>query len=560
MGRKLGCVLALLALVIPASASLKTGTISGVVRNTAGVPQMGAAVEILAPSLRAITVFTDANGFYKAGDLTPGTYDVKVSAASFLPSLREDVNVRAGATLIVNLTLNTLFEAMQLLPARRTSAGPDDWNWTLRSVANRPILRVLDDGPLVVTSQKGGHENKALKARVAFMAGSQAEGFGSPGDMTTGFTLERSIFSSGTLSVGGNLGYGTGPQGVVRAAYTHHMENGSLPEVAVTVRRFATPDSVAHNAALEAMALSFSDTFNFGEFLELNLGSEFQSVQFTGHVTAWRPFGTVSAHLSPDTVVQYQYATSEPTTRAAKGYDSAPADLTESTPRVSLVDSRTVLQKARHQEVSLSHRIGDNRFQVAVYHDRIRDSALTGAGDVVEDFGDILPDIYSGTFTYNAGNLKTNGLRLVAERKVSPLLTATMSYSYGGVLSLDSVEREWGKLSFRPARRHAVTGKLSGLVPRAQTRWMASYKWTSGDALSPVDLFNSSPGQSDPFLNVFVRQPLPSTILLPGRFEALVDLRNLLAQGYVPVVGPDGRTLYLVQSARSVRGGVAFVF
>jgi hypothetical protein len=43
--------------------------------------------------------------------------------------------------------------------------------------------------------------------------------------------------------------------------------------------------------------------------------------------------------------------------------------------------------------------------------------------------------------------------------------------------------------------------------------------------------------------------------------EVLVDLRNLLAQGYVPVLGRDGRTLYLVQSAaRSVRGGVAFSF
>jgi hypothetical protein len=39
-----------------------------------------------------------------------------------------------------------------------------------------------------------------------------------------------------------------------------------------------------------------------------------------------------------------------------------------------------------------------------------------------------------------------------------------------------------------------------------------------------------------------------------------MDLRNLLAQGYVPVMGRDRHTLYLVQSARSVRGGVAFSF
>jgi hypothetical protein len=42
--------------------------------------------------------------------------------------------------------------------------------------------------------------------------------------------------------------------------------------------------------------------------------------------------------------------------------------------------------------------------------------------------------------------------------------------------------------------------------------------------------------------------------------EILMDLRNLLAQGYVPVVGQDGHTLYLVQADRSFRGGVAFSF
>jgi hypothetical protein len=42
--------------------------------------------------------------------------------------------------------------------------------------------------------------------------------------------------------------------------------------------------------------------------------------------------------------------------------------------------------------------------------------------------------------------------------------------------------------------------------------------------------------------------------------EAMLDLRNLMAEGYVPVMGQDHRTVYLVPSARSVRGGVAFVF
>jgi len=39
-----------------------------------------------------------------------------------------------------------------------------------------------------------------------------------------------------------------------------------------------------------------------------------------------------------------------------------------------------------------------------------------------------------------------------------------------------------------------------------------------------------------------------------------LEVLNLLAQGYVPVIGQDGQTVYLVQAARSVRGGVTITF
>jgi hypothetical protein len=112
----------------------------------------------------------------------------------------------------------------------------------------------------------------------------------------------------------------------------------------------------------------------------------------------------------------------------------------------------------------------------------------------------------------------------------------------------------------RTAERHALGGKLTGKLSRTGTRWIASYRWTNGQALTPVDLFDNSPGQVDPFLSFFVRQPIPNVGFLPAHMEVLLEIRNLLAQGYVPVLGEDGRTLYLVQSARALRAGVAFNF
>jgi len=150
----------------------------------------------------------------------------------------------------------------------------------------------------------------------------------------------------------------------------------------------------------------------------------------------------------------------------------------------------------------------------------------------------------------------------VLERKLCSDLTATLDYAYGGALDLTrpDVQVEQAQQWINTERRHALAAKLRGTIPHTHTSWIASYRWINGQALTPVDMFNASAGQSDAFLNLFIRQPVPTLGFLPAHMEALIDLRNLLAQGYVPVMTQDGQTVYLVQAARSVRGGVSITF
>jgi hypothetical protein len=561
MFRKFGLLIVTVGLVFPVAAADKPGSISGYVHNASGVPQMGALVEVLGSAARTLKVVTDENGFYSAVGLLPGNYNIRVSAPSFLPSERDRVGLRAGASLIVNLTLNTLFQAIQMAPLRGP-ADEDDWKWVLRSVANRPILRVLEgSSPSVASSSE--QDNHEIKGTLSFVAGSPSEGFGSASDVSTGFSVERSIFSSGTVAVRGNVGYGGGsPAAVLRASYTHKMDNGSQPQLAFTMRRLAAPDINLHSAALQALSLTTSDDITLGDVLELRFGSEIQTIQFMGRVTAFRPFGSADLHLSPNTIVEYRYATSQPDSRMDKGFDTAPADLSESGPHVSIAGYSPALERAHHHELSVSRRVGKNNLQMAVYSDRVADPALTGVGDFTVENAEVLPDLYSGTFTYRGKELHTRGLRVVLQRKLSSDVTATLDYGYGGVLDLakDDVRLEDARESIVISDRHSLAAKVSGTVPRAGTRLVASYRWISGQALTPVDMFNASAGQSDPYLNIFFRQPIPGTSFLPGHMDALIDVRNLLAQGYVPLIGQDKHTVYLVQSARSVRGGVAFTF
>ena len=552
--RNLGIWAVLLGLSLPAWAVEQPGAISGYVRNSTGAPQMGAVVEILGAANRTLTVFTDAAGFYTATGLLPGLYTLKVTAPSFLPALREKVGLHPGARLNVNVTLSTLLGVMQLGPVRPLP-DEDDWKWTLRSVANRPILRVFDDPTL--PAEKQAHE---LSGTLSFLAGSAAGGYGTGSDMSTSFTLERSIFADGRLSFSGDVGYGSSlPGGVLRTTYSHRLPDGSSPTLGLTVRRFSPSDPYLHNAALQSLALSAADDFTVGDVLELKFGSEVQTVQFLGQATAFRPYGSADLHLSPSTVVEYEYATSRPDPRAEKGFDSAPADLSESNPRVSLLDFAPKMESAHHHEVSFSRRVGKTNLQLAGFSDRVVDTALLGTGEVSAAGGFLLPDVSSGTFTYAGKTLDTNGLRFVLQRKFANDLTATLDYAFGGVLDLSKpgMSLQQAQQSLTTERRHALAAKLSGTTPHTHTRWIASYRWVNGPALTPVDMFNASPGQSDPFLNVFIRQPIPS---LGGHMEAIIDVRNLLAQGYVPVLGQDGQTVYLVQAARSVRGGVSFSF
>ena len=570
LGLKLGLVGIALALPVLAADRPGSASISGYVRSAAGVPQMGAMVEVLGSAAHSLKVFTDENGFYSAAGLLPGVYNIKAYSPSFLPALRERVGLSPGASAMVDLKLSGLFDAIQL-PAMRGAAASedDDWKWVLRSASNRPILRMLDDGsPAPEPGTESAPSSRDLKGTLSFVAGSASEGFGSASDMSTIFSVEKSIFSSGTMAFQGNVGYGNGsPNAVLRASYSRTMPNGSKPEMAFTMRRLAAPGVDSRTTALQALALSASDEFTLGDVLELRFGSELQTIQFMGRVTAFRPFGTADLHVSPNTVLEYRYATSQPDSRMEKGFESAPADLSESGPHVSLAGFSSSLERAHHHEVSLSHRMGNANVQVAMYSDRVSDPALTGVGDASADSGEVLPDLFSETFTYRGKQLDAHGMRVVLQRKLASDLTATLDYGYGGVLDLQHADSRHVDMTLQDARRdslvrnrHTAAAKFSGTLPGTKTRWITSYRWISGQALTPVDMFNASAGQSDPYLNIYLRQPIPGTGFLPCHMDAVVDVRNLLAQGYVPLLGQDGHTVYLVQSARSIRGGVAFSF
>ena len=127
------------------------------VRDAQGVAQMGALIQVVASdSLPVATAFTDLHGRYVINNLLPGKYQVRASAALFVPAMRDNLLLRSGARTVVNLTLSTLFETTVWLPAERRNTPLPRWPNCLSCCYGGDCAPPRRHCPRCCTGQLGG--------------------------------------------------------------------------------------------------------------------------------------------------------------------------------------------------------------------------------------------------------------------------------------------------------------------------------------------------------------------------------------------------------------------
>jgi hypothetical protein len=133
----------------------------------------------------------------------------------------------------------------------------------------------------------------------------------------------------------------------------------------------------------------------------------------------------------------------------------------------------------------------------------------------------------------------------------------TAVYAFSGALTPSEVADGLLREVLRTAPRHSLGGSISGKIPHLGTKVDTGYKWVNGVTVSRVDLYGESQLQTEPYLHVGIRQPLPKFSV--GHWEAVANCDNLLAQGYVPMSSHDGHVV-LVPAFRTFRGGLNVQF
>ncbi len=579
-----------------------TGNLLGSVMDVSGIPQMGASVQLFNKYDRPVSqTLTSADGRFAFAALPIDVYSVRVSLASFLPAGRDKIAVKAGLDSVLRIRLATLFSNIQVSYSVPDGAMTSDWKWVLRSSpATRPITRYLR----LETEESAEARPRVFSGTRAMLTLSGGDGGlidtdSGSGDFGTGFALSTNIFGKNQVQIGGtfgeaaNLGHANlGPTAVGLCAIYTRNESGGFgrpPEVTFTMALlgtatpqlpgFASTSSELGTApSIRTMSLSIYEVTDLLDDVHIEYGMTGESVAYLQHTSRVSPFARVTVSLGnageliaaysdggrPDELTAHQQY------KAAE-YDTSSGELIDTVntlarlPQLSERNGRLELQRSQNYEVGYRKTSGSLTYAASAFFEDVSNGRMNVAGDLSAlDGGDLFYDGVSTTSTYNMGNYRRNGYIASLDQRVNESLDVALAYGRMGGFSANGsgLSEAWGtQQNFLDEKNSNVaSANVQVRLPGPGTKISANYGWVDSRTLVPRHVFTTENLYIQPGLNLNFRQPLPSLFGLPGRLEITADLRNLLAQGYLPLDTGGGHRLLIVQSPRAFRGGLNFIF
>lgn len=569
---------AVLTLTLLLSPSLLTaqqpGVVSGTVRDARGVSQMGALVEILAKNSSLVgTTFTDLHGRYVVANLDPGKYEVRASAALFVPATRNDLLVRAGSRVMVNLTLSTLFDQSAWIPAERRKADEpsDDWKWTLRSTANRPVLRMQEDGDIIMVSSSATEaKHPATSGKTGVRAGDQSFGNGGLHNLIVLHTVRDDGSLVGFESDIASAQGGSSPRVASRAEATYERRIGFAGEAKTVIGMQSHPEFLTsgYGGGENSMHVASATRTKLFDAIDMEYGGNLQAVRAGAYAISATPFVRMAVHAGPVGTIGYRMATS----RTTQGYDDI-AQNQDEVPAAIWMAGHLQMEEGRHQEVSAGHSVGKGAVQVSYLHDDLRRMPIAGTGSRVSDGANfasghadpgvmdgVVTDTSNGSFRFFGPAFTANGVRVVMTQPIADGLWLAVSYakSTGLTSTAEHADLATFRNHLKEESGEAASIGLRGRVQRSGTVVRAVYRWQPEDMVTAIDPYGAFSDQE--YLSFLLKQPIHLGSILPPGLEATVDVTNLLAQGYRSVVSPDGRTLYIAQAPRAIMAGISLNF
>ncbi len=544
--------------------------VTGTVKNENGGPLIGAVVAVLEPRARGKelkSVKTDAQGRFSAG-IEPGTYFLRAAAEGFITKLSSRLIIDRPSKISYDFALKSTDTLVQ------KRGDSKDIRWISRSV-ERTVMNFDETGIEESIDQADDTiARKSLLARNASFHGmaqffaatsSSPAGLPAPDFFGTNVAISGSLGGNFEVAFIGQRGAGDfAPQRAAAIATTRPSDNHQVTAM-IGYGQIGIANG-AHRTSLEQLSVSATDSWQIFRPLLVIYGFDYS--RFVGAVNnrdsvlprlaiQYTPSSRLrlNAAVTPGSDQRLNSLESFDSENIQASFEAAPADIAYS-------DS-PILDRSQRFEFGVERSFGEGNtsIEASAFYDLISGHGVGLLALPLEASLETHATLQQVASQVAAMNGAARGIRVTFNRRFNDHVTASTGYSFGrgGQWNSAPIGSITPARLFRGGFFQVAAAKLD-LDFTEQTGTMVStvIRLSPSAFVFAIDPFAGRMSVYDPNINIYVTQQLPN-FGLPVRWEALVDVRNLLDQATsVPSVEDIGVQLVSARARRTVRGGLAF--
>ncbi|HJQ71121.1 MAG TPA: carboxypeptidase-like regulatory domain-containing protein [Blastocatellia bacterium] len=511
------------------AAAAALGSIRGIIKDGAGNPLVGAAVMVMTDTEETDKVVkrahTDDEGKFIAAGISPGRYRVKAVADGFKPvELAADVRPNKVTVFdsILLRRVGTLAEEAALNPdskyatrrAKRTVFHYDE------TKKEQPVDATADT--TVALTDRAPELHGVVNAFSQTTPGTSGERNSFIG---SNFAISEKIARNADLVVSGQVGYGEGAPQRLEALTTAHAGDRHRLSVALGYARF-TFSRKGGLPNLGQFSLSATDTFQVSGPVLVVYGLEF--ARFTE--------GLSGTSVLPRFEIAVDAGSQ---TRLFAGI--IPGSSSDAQSRVDLESGEIVLAEPKPVALTPSGEpIPERSYRLQFGGEQILSDKssveMMAFFDTVSGHGVGLLAIPVGTdsvepvFRNEEMRGRSRGVRVVYHRRVNSIIEGAVGYAFGEGQSLDGRGITEPASLFNNRLFHVFSARIDANFIETGTRVSTVLRLAPEQAVFAIDPFQGQIATYDPNINISLTQELPSLGFLPGQWQAIVDLRNVLDQ------------------------------
>jgi hypothetical protein len=558
------------------------GRISGNVKSISGSPLSDAVIKIFKSTQHKealLVTRSDRFGYFRQTNVSPGMYFLEVSHSGYEPVTTQKFTVAGGPATPLIIVLENILGYI----SRDDDARNQDLRTVMRGAADRRLI--FRNIP--------GLENEFRPERfdrigaLSFNSSSylNAESYyvkpqSGQNGITSNFAFAEPINKHSRMILSGQVDFGFSSFWRLRNTFNYRPDPSSDYRISVGYGRMISDYSRANNlvatqlmpkpgglqdSGVQSLAFGMEGTTKFVDTLAIRYGLDYSRLHYGSDYSFTYP--SLEVKITPregwaiKASISSRRMLDENTVILPDGEQ---LNLSEPT-LITMVNDKVSMTQIRHSEFSVERMVDrDTDLEIAIYGDQAR-----GPGIPVKVTAITKSGIQSSLIEFNDGHAAQQGTRVTVNHKFFDSLSGSLAYVYGeatNIVSFKPVPAEQFNSDFIKdyavqRYHHSITGQINARMPITKTKLLATIRWYPDNPVTPIDWFSDRMNIGTKSVNFEVRQiiPTPEFLNSSGKWEILIDMRNLVNQGRDVIPASNGE-LILDRNPRSLRFGLSLNF